>query len=111
MERDEFADLVEQAVAALPPQIRREITNVSFEVDDGRDDPHLLGLYHGVPRTERDESYTFRLPDTITVYRLPVLRRCATREDVVRQVEVTVKHEVGHYFGIEEDRLHDLGWG
>ena len=75
------------------------------------EDPELLGLYCGTPLTERDTNYAGALPDTITIYREPLLAICDTEADVVEEVAITVIHEVAHHFGIEEDRLHELGWG
>jgi predicted Zn-dependent protease with MMP-like domain len=108
---DEFADEVARVIRDLPPQIAAEIRNVSFGVEEGVENPNLLGVYRGVARTHRGQAYSFQLPDTITIFRLPIVSRCRTREEVVHQIEVTVKHEIGHYFGIGEDRLHELGWG
>ena len=73
--------------------------------------PSLLGLYEGTPLTERGQWYSGVLPDRITIYRLPILRMCADDQDVVDEVRITVIHEVAHHFGIDDDRLHELGWG
>jgi predicted Zn-dependent protease with MMP-like domain len=73
-------------------------------------DPHLLGLYHGTPLTERGGGYTMALPDTITVFRNPTLAMCASEEEVVAEVNITVVHEIAHHFGIDDARLHDLGY-
>ncbi len=109
---EEFEQLVQEALDSIPDDLGRLITNVAVLVQDeappGED---LLGLYEGVPLTERDGWYAGVLPDTITVFRLPILRICATRDDVVEEVRTTVIHEVAHHFGIDDDRLHDLGWG
>nr|WP_196792030.1 metallopeptidase family protein [Motilibacter deserti] len=83
---------------------------VVVEEEPPEDDPELLGLYEGTPLTERGEWYTGVLPDKISVFRGPLLRMCATREEVVEEVLVTVVHEVAHHFGIDDDRLHELGW-
>ena len=110
-----FERLVGEALDSIPDGLYRLIDNVAVFVEDEapEDDPHLLGLYEGVPLTERDSSYVGNglLPDSITIFRLPILRVCETREDVVREVRVTVVHEVAHHFGIDDDRLHALGWG
>nr|MBA2697627.1 metallopeptidase family protein [Nocardioidaceae bacterium] len=78
------------------------------------DDPpageDLLGLYEGVPMTERDTSYAMALPDRISIYRLPILRISEDADEAREQVGVTVVHEVAHHFGIGDDRLHDLGY-
>jgi predicted Zn-dependent protease with MMP-like domain len=110
MSAEEFEDEVSRVLAGLPRELSRRIRNVSFAVEDG-EDMHLLGLYHGISLDRRGDNYAFTLPDMITIYRLPILARCSTRDDVLHQIEVTVKHEVGHYFGIDDDRLHELGWG
>ncbi|MGH8828273.1 MAG: metallopeptidase family protein, partial [Jiangellaceae bacterium] len=82
---------------------------VEDEAPDG--EPEVLGLYEGTPLTERDEWYSGVLPDAIRLFRLPILRICDTYDDVVEEVLVTVVHEVAHHFGIDDDRLHELGWG
>ncbi|CAM5577861.1 Metallopeptidase family protein OS=Streptomyces alboniger OX=132473 GN=CP975_16745 PE=4 SV=1 [Streptomyces alboniger] len=86
--------------------------NVAVFVEDEppADDPELLGLYEGTPLTERGEWYAGVLPDRITVYRGPTLRMCATRKEVVAETEVTV-NEIAHHFGIDDARLHALGYG
>ena len=75
------------------------------------EDPELLGLYEGTPLTDRGEWYAGVLPDRITIYRGPTLRMCASREEVVAETEVTVVHEIAHHFGIDDARLHALGYG
>ncbi|MDV7084491.1 metallopeptidase family protein [Rhodococcus sp. IEGM 248] len=112
MTPDRFEELVGDALDLIPPQLAAAIDNVVVLVDDRNDeDPYLLGLYHGIALTERDSHYGGSLPDTITVYRDALLEICGSEEEVVHEVAVTVIHEVAHYFGIEEDRLHELGWG
>ncbi len=75
------------------------------------EEPDLLGLYHGIALTERDSHYAGALPDTVTIYRDAILDICDSDDDVVHEVAVTVIHEIAHYFGIEDARLHELGWG
>jgi predicted Zn-dependent protease with MMP-like domain len=88
------------------------MSNVVVLVEDIHpDNDHLLGLYHGVALTERTSYYSGVLPDRITIYRIPILRICSSEDDVVAQVRVTVVHEIGHHFGIDDATLHDLGWG
>ncbi|MFZ2173248.1 MAG: metallopeptidase family protein [Rhodococcus sp. (in: high G+C Gram-positive bacteria)] len=112
MTPERFEELVGDALDLIPGPLAAAIDNVVVLVDDrNEEDPHLLGLYHGVALTERDSHYGGSLPDTITVYREALLDMCGSEEDVVHEVAVTVIHEVAHYFGIEEDRLHELGWG
>jgi len=105
-----FGELVDAALASIPPELRRQMRNVTIAVEDMGASPNLLGLYHGVPLTQRTTQYAGFLPDRITIYRLPILRRCKSIEDVVHQVRVTVVHEVAHHFGIDDDRLGELGW-
>ncbi len=109
--RDEFEVLVGEALDQIPDELARLMDNVVVLVEDysppGR---NLLGLYYGVPLTERGQTYAGMLPDTITIYRLPILRMCSTAADVVEQVRVTVVHEVAHHFGIDDDRLDELGY-
>ena len=73
-------------------------------------EPDLLGLYEGIPLTERDSWYSGALPDRIFVFRRPTLRLCDTYDDVVDEVAITVVHEIAHHFGIDDERLHELGW-
>jgi len=110
---EEFEALVAAALEAVPTEIARLVDNVVFivEPDAPVDDPDLLGLYEGIALTERDSHYVATLPDRITVYRHPILRMCATRDEVVHEVTITVVHEIAHHFGIDDDRLHDLGYG
>jgi predicted Zn-dependent protease with MMP-like domain len=110
VDEDAFGDLVEQALASILDALRRQMRNVTVAVEDMGASPNLLGLYHGVPLTKRTTHYAGFLPDQITIYRLPILWRCRTHEDVVDQVRVTVVHEVAHHFGISDERLHELGW-
>ncbi len=186
MTREEFEELVAEALDRIPPELTRLMDNVAVFVEDEppADDPELLGLYEGTPLTDRGEWYAGVLPDRITIYLGPTLRMCAGREDVVGQessggpagepsgwaapgepeapagaqvpvlgepgvaaeagagqgaepgagsggvaaggsggpshalrdavrdeVAITVVHEVAHHFGIEDERLHELGWG
>ncbi len=111
--RDQFEDLVSQALDTIPDELGRLVSNCVLLVED--DVPpgtrSLLGLYVGTPLTQRGEWYAGVLPDRITIYRLPILRMCRDQQDVVDQVRVTVIHEVAHHFGISDARLHELGWG
>lgn len=109
---EEFEDLVSEALDTIPPELAEVIDNVVVLVEDEApsDNPHLLGLYEGTPLTDRDGWYAGVLPDTIRLFRLPILRICDSYEDVVDEVQVTVVHEVAHHFGIDDDRLHELGW-
>jgi predicted Zn-dependent protease with MMP-like domain len=113
MTREEFEELVAEALDRIPPELTRLMDNVAVFVEDepSPDDPDLLGLYEGTPLTDRGEWYAGVLPDRITIYRGPTLRMCDSREDVVAETEVTVVHEIAHHFGIDDDRLHELGYG
>ncbi len=112
MSRSRFEVLVDDAIDSIPPELLGLLDNVVIQVADrDPDDPSLLGVYHGTALTERTSDYTFALPDTITVYRLPILEICADEDEIAHEVAVTVVHEIGHHFGIDEHRLHELGWG
>jgi predicted Zn-dependent protease with MMP-like domain len=109
---DRFAELVEAAFDRVPAELAALLDNVVLFIEDDAppDDPTLLGLYDGIPLTERDGTYAGVLPDRIFVYRNPTLAICDTEQDVVEEVGITVVHEIAHHFGIEDARLHDLGY-
>lgn len=112
MSRARFEELVGDALDLIPHRFTVAMSNVAVLVEDiDPDNPNLLGLYHGVALTERTSYYSGVLPDRITIFRLPILRICHSEADVVRQVGITVVHEVGHHFGIDDETLHELGWG
>ncbi|TDC62358.1 metallopeptidase family protein [Streptomyces hainanensis] len=113
MTRDDFETLVSDALDRIPPELTRLMDNVAVFVEDEPPvgEPELLGLYEGVPLTERGEWYAGALPDRISVYMGPTLRLCETPDEVVHEVATTVIHEVAHHFGIADERLHELGWG
>lgn len=107
-----FDELVSEALDAVPASLTAAMNNVVVLVQvEHPDDPHLFGLYEGVALTSRDTSYGGTLPDRITIYRAPILALCSTEDEVVDEVLVTVVHEIAHHFGIDDDRLHELGWG
>ena len=111
VDEEAFGQLVETALDSIPAELGRLMRNVAVVVEDEGASPNLLGLYHGVPLTRRSAaSYTGVLPDRITIYRLPICRRCRTLDEVAAQVRKTVVHEVAHHFGIGDARLHELGW-
>ncbi|HET9653939.1 MAG TPA: metallopeptidase family protein [Kineosporiaceae bacterium] len=113
MSREEFEEAVADALDAVPEELARLMTNVVVLVEDDapEDDPDLLGLYEGTPLTERDSWWAAgSLPDRITVFRHPTLEVCDSRDEVVEEVRITVIHEIAHHFGIDDDRLHELGW-
>ncbi|WP_216893401.1 metallopeptidase family protein [Nocardia alni] len=113
MSPEEFEELVGDALDLIPPELAHAIDNVVVLIEPrDRRDPHLLGLYHGISLTQRiDSQYGGVLPDTVTIFREPILAMCTTRDEVVQEVAITVIHEIAHYFGIDEQRLHELGWG
>jgi predicted Zn-dependent protease with MMP-like domain len=113
MNRDRFEELVGEALDEVPEQLLRLMDNVVVLVEDepDADQPDLLGLYEGYALTNRGWDYGGVLPDRITIYRNPTLRICETEDEVVDEVATTVVHEIAHHFGIDDDRLHALGWG
>lgn len=113
MSREAFEDAVRDALDLIPPELAAMMDNVVVLVEDEapEDDPDLLGLYEGVALTERDSWWAAgSLPDRITVFRLPTLAVCETADDVAEEVAVTIVHEVAHHFGIDDERLAELGW-
>ncbi|MCL7456497.1 MULTISPECIES: metallopeptidase family protein [Micromonospora] len=112
MSRERFEELVGDALDEVPEELLALMSNVVILVEDdpppGED---LLGLYEGHALTERGWDYAGVLPDRILIYRNPILRICDDDEDVVDEVAVTVVHEIAHHFGIDDARLHELGWG
>lgn len=115
-----FEALVVQALDELPEFFRAKLENIEVLVADRptpaelaevglEPDELLLGLYQGIPLIERTGDYNMALPDTITLYRLSFAESCDTPEDVVAEVQQTVKHEIAHYFGISDERLRQLG--
>jgi len=107
--RSTFEQLVRSAIEALPAQFRDRLSNVEIVIEDSPGNDRLLGHYHGVPLTDRGMGYSGFLPDKITIYRLPLERRARTPEELAEQVRVTVWHEIAHHFGIDDDRLRELG--
>lgn len=108
----EFEAMVERGLERVPARFLEAVENCAFIVESETPpgQPGLLGLYHGVPATER-RDYAGAMPDTITIYQSSIVRIYKTRERVEEQVHRTLVHEIGHYFGLEEDELHALGWG
>ncbi len=107
---EEFEALVRAAIDALPEGMVEHFRNVSVVVEhENDDDPDLLGLYEGVPLTERSH-YSGALPDRISLYRIPLCLMAEDHEHLVEEVQVTVVHEFAHHVGIDDDRLHELGW-
>ncbi|GAC70950.1 metallopeptidase family protein [Gordonia soli] len=112
MSDDEFDGLVSDALDTVPSELTSAMTNVVILVEPfNEEEPTILGLYTGVALTERYHDYGGFLPDTITIYREPILSMCDDRDEVVREVAVTVIHEIAHHFGIDDRWLHANGWG
>ena len=114
---DRFERLVDDALSSLPPDLLGYLENVQLTVEDvpppdptGRGDEILLGLYQGIPRTERSAGTAF-LPDRITLFRRPLEAQARNRRELAEVVRETVVHEIAHHFGIDDDRLDELGWG
>lgn len=108
----EFEALVDRALDEIPDEIAALVRNVVVLVEDDapEDDPDLLGLYDGIALTERWGEPMMELPDRIFIFRNNLLDMCDSREELVDEVRITVVHEVAHHFGIDDDRLHDLGY-
>ena len=105
-----FDDHVRAALDSLPREIAQALRNVAVVVEDeNRDDPDLFGLYEGVPLPERGDD-AGALPDRIAIYRLPLEDEFPDPEDLRREIRITVLHELGHYFGLGEARLTELGY-
>jgi predicted Zn-dependent protease with MMP-like domain len=116
----DFYELVERALEGLPPELSSLLDNVAIVVEDWPDhstplasDDHentLYGLYEGVPLTQRSSGYYGILPDKVTIFRGP-LQRDFPRAALEEQIRITVVHEIAHHFGLDEERLEELGWG
>ncbi|ATO61037.2 metallopeptidase family protein [Mycobacterium avium subsp. hominissuis] len=111
MDPQRFDELVSDALDLIPPELAAAMDNVVVLVDERHpEEPDLLGLYEGVALTERDSDYSGALPDAITIYRAALLEVCESEQQVIEEVAVTVIHEIAHHFGIDDERLHQLGW-
>ncbi len=122
MNRRRFEQLVAEALDGLPPQLQQRLANVEVVVEDwptaedledaglGPNET-LFGLYQGVPLTQRTSNYGLVLPDKITIFQGPIQLACLSADEIKRQVQVTVVHEIAHFFGISDERLKQLGWG
>ena len=105
-----FDDHVKAALDSLPPRLTAALDNVAVVVEDEHpDDPDLFGLYEGIPLPERGDM-AGALPDRITIFRLPLEDEFADPQELEREIRITVLHELGHYFGLDEDRLAELGY-
>jgi len=114
MTEEEFEQAVDDALAEVPDEFASLLVNTAIVVEDDPPDtepPDTLGLYDGIALTEQYGGVEYgQLPNVIYIFRNPTLRICQTREDVLDEVYVTVMHEIGHHFGIDDERLHELGW-
>jgi predicted Zn-dependent protease with MMP-like domain len=107
-----FEELVSDALDLIPREFAKAMDNVVVLVEDFNPEvPSILGLYHGIALTERTSNYGGVLPDRISIYRRPILAFCQNEQEVIEEVAVTVVHEIAHHFGIDDHRLHELGWG
>ena len=105
-----FDDHVKAALDSLPPHLAAALDNVAVVVEDEHpDDPDLFGLYEGIPLPERGDM-AGALPDRITIFRLPLEDEFGDPGELEREIRITVLHELGHYFGLDEDRLTELGY-
>ena len=120
MESLDFEHLVDEALNDLPAYFRERMDNVAIVVEDWPDQQtlrlagvrrpeELQGFYHGIPLTKRTSGYMLVAPDKISIYRQPILMQCRTWHDVKALVTHVVQHEVAHYFGIDDDRLREIG--
>lgn len=109
---DEFAELVEEAFDALPADMVSRLDNVAFFIEDDspEDSPVMLGLYEGVDILDRSEYGFGDLPDRITLFRNPLMDISKDLDELREQIHITLVHEIAHYFGIDDDQLHELGW-
>jgi predicted Zn-dependent protease with MMP-like domain len=106
-----FEELVADALDAVPAELMALLDNVVVLIEDrDPEEPDLLGLYEGFALTERGWDYGGALPDRIMIYRSAICEVCEDEDEVVEEVTITVVHEIAHHFGIDEDRLHALGW-
>lgn len=110
IEPGRFEEMVATALDSLPAELGRLMSNVAVTVEHDPGPPGLLGLYEGIPLTSRTTQYAGVLPDRITIYRQAICAICRTEDEAAAEVRRTVIHEVGHHFGIDDDRLDELGW-
>ncbi len=119
MERQEFEALVIRAIEALPPEFRSKLENVDVAVEDWpspqqlsqlrlRSKTQLLGLYEGVPQTERDRGYNLVLPDRITIFQKPIELKCRSSQEIEEEIGSVVRHEIAHHFGIGDATLYKI---
>jgi len=112
LDRDAFERLVVEELDRLPDDMVDQLENVAFVVEDRPDDGSLdlFGEYLGTPVTDRDVYGFGELPDRIAIYREPLLDHCDDLDQLRDEVHITLVHEIAHYYGIDDDQLHELGW-
>ena len=109
---EDFYALAEEALATLPEELLDDLENVAIVVEDEPEDgSEILGVYEGTALTERDSSWFGMLPDRVVLFRGPLSRMCEDEDELFEEIAITLVHEIGHYHGIDEERLHELGWG
>lgn len=119
MERQKFQSLLQRAIEALPGEFRSKLENVEIIIEDSpspqqlrqlrlRDKTQLLGLYEGVPQTHRDGGYNLVLPDKITIFQKPIEARCYTSQEIEDEIGRVVRHEIAHYFGLNDTSLRKI---
>ena len=106
-----FQQIVAQAIDALPARLGELMDNVAVVVEDRHPTEELLGLYEGIPLTQRETYGAFEMPDKISIYRLPLCEVSNSEEQLISEIETTVVHEIAHHFGIDDDTLQAMGWG
>ncbi|HMR47668.1 MAG TPA: metallopeptidase family protein [Arachnia sp.] len=109
---ERFDELVEDALQDLPDVLVENLDNLVFVVEDEPEDgSDTLGWYEGTALTERDIYGYGELPDRVVLFKGPLSRMCEDEDDLRDEIEITLVHELGHYHGIDEEQLHNLGWG
>jgi len=122
MDEETFSEIVEEALDSIPEGFRGYLKAIVVDIEDQpdeatcremdiRDPRELLGLYHGIPLTERHVDAPYRYPERIVIYQRNIERICRNRRQMINQIRKTVLHEVGHHFGLTEKHLRDLGYG
>ena len=110
MGHEAFEELVTEVLDALPDEMVEDLDNVVFLVEDEHPEEDLLGIYEGVAITDRGQYGFGELPDRIMVYRMPHLETAETIEELRAEVRTTIVHEIAHFYGIDDEQLHELGW-
>lgn len=110
---NQFREMAERILDSLPPEMTAGLDNMVFLVEDSSPPEiggQLLGMYSGLPITEKPYATSGELPDTITIYRQSHLHKVSSLDELAEEVRSTLIHEIGHYYGLSEERLHELGW-